>query len=164
MVAVDSTASPVEVKRKGKGAAHRTKIRNRVRSQSTRLVMTGRVELTPCVACGTTRNLTIHHVEPLQVDRFVFLCEECHVLAHKPVFQTIKVCVAPGHFSIVPSAIASRVDIPREVPPAAGAAPPAPPESGPQQSAVDAPARAPGPPPDGPSSEPAAAARSFVAA
>ncbi len=113
MVNADSIGFLVQLKRQGRGAGHRKKKRNRLRRKSTRLVMTGRVELTPCVVCGSTRDLTIHHVEPIQTDRFVFLCKECHVLAHKPVFRTMEVCVAPGHFSIVPSAIQSRVDVPR---------------------------------------------------
>jgi hypothetical protein len=62
--------------------------------------------------CGSTRNLTIHHVEPIQPDRFVILCEECHVLAHKPIFRTMEVCVASGHFSIRLEAIVRRTDTP----------------------------------------------------
>ncbi len=112
MVTVDSTASPVRLKRRGKGAAHRKRRRSRLRRRSTRLVKTGQVDLTACMVCGSTRNLTIHHVEPIQPDRFVFLCEECHVLAHRPVFRTMQVCVASGHFSIRPEAIVHRTDLP----------------------------------------------------
>ena len=113
MVVVDSTASPVRLKRRGRGAAHRNVKRNRVRRKSTRLVKQGRIELTPCVVCGSEQNLTIHHVEPIQPDRFVFLCEECHVLAHKPVFRTMQVCIASGHFSIRPEAILPVKEVPR---------------------------------------------------
>ena len=112
MVTVDSTASPVRPKRRGQGARKRQKRRGRIRGRSARLVKSGRVELTPCVACGSTQNLTIHHVEPIQPGRFVFLCEECHVLAHKPIFRTMQVCIASGHFSIRPEAIAGRTDRP----------------------------------------------------
>ncbi|UCC30828.1 MAG: hypothetical protein JSU86_00845 [Phycisphaerales bacterium] len=113
MVTVDSTACPVELKRRGKGAGHRKRRRNRLRSKSTRLVKTGKVDLSPCIVCGSTQNLSIHHVEPIQRDRFVFLCEECHVLAHRPVFRTMEVCVASGHFSIRPEAILQRKEVGR---------------------------------------------------
>ncbi len=108
MVTVDSTAIPVRLKRRGKGARKRQEKRGRLRRKSTRLVKTGRVDLTPCVACGSTRDLTIHHVSPIQPDRFVFLCQPCHVLVHKPVFRTMEVCIAPGHFSIRPEALTAR--------------------------------------------------------
>ena len=113
MVAVDSTANPVRLKRRGKGARKRQRGRSRLRRRSTRLVKTGRVGLTPCVACGSTRDLTIHHVAPLQADRFVFLCKACHVLAHKPVFRTMEVCIASGHFSIRPEAILGSKEVAR---------------------------------------------------
>ena len=112
MVTVDSTASPVRLKRRGRGARKRQKRRHRLRRRSVKLVKSGRVDLTPCIVCGSTRNLTIHHVEPIQPDRFVILCEECHVLAHRPVFRTMEVCVASGHFSIRPEAIVRRTDSP----------------------------------------------------
>ena len=112
MVTVDSTASPVRLKRRGQGARKRQKRRGRIRGRSARLVKPGRVELTPCVVCGSTQNLTIHHVEPVQPDRFVFLCEECHALAHKPIFRTMEVCIAAGHFSIRPEAIVGRTERP----------------------------------------------------
>jgi hypothetical protein len=112
MVTVDSTASPVSLKRRGQGAHKRQKRRHRVRRRSARLVKAGRVDLSPCVACGSTRNLTIHHVEPIRRDRFVFLCEDCHILAHTPVFRRMQVCVASGHFSIRPEAIVQRADTP----------------------------------------------------
>ncbi len=112
MVMVDSTASPVRLKRRGRGAAHRKKVRNRLRSRSTRLVKTGKVALTPCIVCGTLDNLTIHHVEPIRPDRFVFLCEPCHVLAHKPVHRTMQVCIASGHFSIRPEAALPKKEVP----------------------------------------------------
>ena len=112
MVTVDSTASPVRPKRRGRGARKRQKRRHRLRRRSVKLVKSGRVDLTPCIVCGSTRNLTIHHVEPIQPDRFVILCEECHVLAHRPVFRTMEVCIASGHFSIRPEAIVRRTDTP----------------------------------------------------
>ncbi len=108
MVTVDSTASPVRPKRRGKGAEHRNKVRNRIRGKSSRLVKLGKIDLEPCLICGSQQNLTIHHVEPIGPDRFVFLCEECHVLAHRPVFRTMEVCIASGHFSIRPEAVLSR--------------------------------------------------------
>ncbi len=107
MVTVDSTAIPVRLKRRGRGARKRQIGRRRLRHKSIRLVKTGQVDLTPCVACGSTRDLTIHHVAPIQPDRFVFLCQPCHVLAHKPVFRTMEVCIASGHFSIRPEALAA---------------------------------------------------------
>ncbi len=113
MVAVDSTAVPVRPKRRGRGATHRKKRRNRLRKKSTRLVKTGQVDLTPCLVCGSEENLTIHHLEPIQPDRFVFLCGPCHVLAHKPVFRTMEVCVASGHFSIRPDAVLPKKEVPR---------------------------------------------------
>ncbi len=112
MVTVDSTASPVRLKRRGQGARKRHKRGHRVRRRSAKLVKTGRVDLTACIVCGSTRNLTIHHVEPIQADRFVFLCEDCHILAHRPVFRTMEVCIASGHFSIRPEAIVHRTDLP----------------------------------------------------
>ena len=105
MVTVDSTASPVRLKRRGKGARHRQIKRKRIRQESLRLVKTGKVDLTPCVACGSEDNLGIHHLEPIQADRFVFLCEPCHLLVHKPVFRRMDVCVASGHLSIRPEAV-----------------------------------------------------------
>ena len=111
MVTVDSTASPVRVKRRGKGARKRQKGRQRLRGRSTKLVKTGKVDLTPCLICGSEKDLEIHHVEPIQRDRFVFLCREHHVLAHQPVFRTIEVCIASGHFSVRPEALAPRREV-----------------------------------------------------
>ncbi|MGD8454614.1 MAG: hypothetical protein PVJ57_22605 [Phycisphaerae bacterium] len=114
MVAVDSTGNPIQLKRRGKGAKHRQRKRNRLRRKSVRLVKTGRVEITPCIACGSTENLTIHHVPPIRPDRFVFLCKSCHLLVHKPIFRTIEVCVAEGHFSILPHAVLGpKEEVPR---------------------------------------------------
>ena len=93
MVTVDSTASPVRLKRRGQGARKRQKRRGRIRRPSAKLVKSGRVE-------------------PIQPGRFVFLCEECHALAHKPIFRTMQVCIASGHFSILPEAIVGRTDRP----------------------------------------------------
>ncbi len=111
MVAVDSTASPVRLKRIGKGANHRRKRGNRLRGRSTRLVKTGKIDLTPCVVCGSEQDLEIHHVAPIQADRFVFLCRPCHILAHKPVFRTMKVCIASGELSIRPEAVLPRKEV-----------------------------------------------------
>ncbi len=105
MVAVDSTASPVRLKRIGRGWRRRQEKRRRLRRKSTKLVKTGQVDLAPCVVCGSEVDVEIHHIEPIQPDRFVFLCRPCHVLAHRPVFRTMQVCIAPGHFSIRPDAI-----------------------------------------------------------
>ncbi len=110
MVMVDSTASPVREKRIGQGANHRKKKRH-LHRKSTRLVKTGKIDLAPCLVCGSERNLTIHHVAPLQADRFVFLCTPCHVLAHKPVFRTMDVCVASGEFSIRPEAVLRKKEV-----------------------------------------------------
>ncbi len=112
MVTVDSTASPVRLKRRGKGARKRQKRRHRIGRRSARLVKTGKVDLTPCLVCGSEQNLTIHHVEPIKANRFVFLCEPCHVLAHKPVFRTMEVCVASGHFSVCPDAVLPKKEVP----------------------------------------------------
>ncbi|MCH7885922.1 MAG: hypothetical protein IIC01_11835 [Planctomycetes bacterium] len=67
----------------------------------------------PCLICGSWENLTIHHIEPVQPDRFVFLCGPCHVLAHMPVFRTMEVCIASGHFSIRPEAALPRKEVAR---------------------------------------------------
>ena len=83
----------------------------RIGRRSAKLVKTGKVDLTPGLICGSQENLTIHHVEPIQADRFVFLCEPCHVLAHKPVFRTMEVCVASGHFSIRPDALLPKKEV-----------------------------------------------------
>ena len=111
MVTVDSTASPVRLKRIGKGAIHRKKRRNRLRNKSTRLVKTGKVDLAPCLVCGSEQDLTIHHIAPIQPDRFVFLCRPCHVLAHMPVYRTMRVCIASGHFSIRPDAVLPKKEV-----------------------------------------------------
>ncbi len=111
MVAVDSTASPVRLKRIGKGANHRRKRGNRLRGRSTRLVKTGKIDLAPCLVCGSEQDLEIHHVAPIRVDHFVFLCRPCHVLGHKPVFRTMEVCIASGHFSIRPEAVLARKEV-----------------------------------------------------
>ncbi len=79
--------------------------RQRKRRSSVRLVKSGRVDLAPCLICGTWENLTIHHVKPFRADRFVFLCESCHLLAHKPTYWKMRLCVAPGHFSVLPEAV-----------------------------------------------------------
>ncbi len=111
MVAVDSTASPVRLKRRGQGARKRRKRRHRTGRRSAKLVKTGKIDLTPCLVCGSEQNLTIHHVEPIQADRFVFLCTQCHLLAHKPVFRTLDVCIASGHFSIRPDAVLPKKEV-----------------------------------------------------
>ncbi len=111
MVMVDSTASPVREKRIGRGANHRKKIHNRLCRKSTRLVKTGKIDLTPCVVCGSEQDLEIHHVEPIQADRFVSLCRPCHILTHRPVFRTIRVCIASGEFSIRPEAVLPRKQV-----------------------------------------------------
>ncbi len=112
MVTVDSTASPVFPKRRGEGAKKRRITNHRIGRKSARLVKTGKVDLTPCLVCGSEQNLTIHIVEPIQPDRFVFLCKPCHVLAHKPVHRTMEVCVASGHFSIRPDAVLPKKEVP----------------------------------------------------
>ena len=111
MVAVDSTASPVRLKRIGRGAKKRQLGRHRVRRKSNKLVKTGQVDLAPCLVCGSEQDLTIHHIEPIQPDRFVFLCRPCHVLAHMPVYRTMRVCIASGHFSIRPDAVLPRKEV-----------------------------------------------------
>ena len=109
MVIVDSTASPAPLNPAEKRLT--SKQRHRVRNRSGRLVRKGLIDLAPCLVCGTLENLSIHHVEPFKVDRFVFLCESCHALAHRPVYQTIEVCVASGHFSVRPEAILPRKEV-----------------------------------------------------
>ena len=111
MVTVDSTGSLFRPKRRGQGAQKRRKRHHRMGRRSARLVKSGKVDLAPCLICGSEENLTIHHVEPIQPDRFVFLCEPYHVLAHKPVFRTMEVCVASGHFSIRPDAVLPKKEV-----------------------------------------------------
>lgn len=79
--------------------------RQRKRRGSVRLVKSGRVDLAPCLICGSWENLTIHHVMPFRADRFVFLCESCHLLAHKPTYWKMRLCVAPSHFTVLPEAV-----------------------------------------------------------
>ncbi len=111
MVAANSTASPARPKRVGRRASRSRKRRQRLRRRSVRLVKTGKIDLKPCLVCGSEQNLTIHHVRPIRADRFVFLCRSCHDLAHKRVLSTMKVCIASGHFSIRPEAVLPKKEV-----------------------------------------------------
>ncbi len=109
MVTGDGTGSSPAHKTRGRGRSYNK--RQSIRHRSVRLVKNGTIDLAPCAVCGTWENLTIHHIKPLRADRFVFLCETCHVLAHNPVYWTMRLCVAPGHFSVLPEAILPRKEV-----------------------------------------------------
>lgn len=95
-------------KRRGLGWRYRRSQRNKIRQKSRDLVKAGVILKTPCLICGSRENLTIHHLEPIRPDRFVFLCEPCHILAHTPLYRVVKVRVSRGQFSVRPDAIAPR--------------------------------------------------------
>ncbi len=82
--------------------------RRLIRKMSRDLVRSGKIAQTHCLLCGSKEELTIHHLEPMRPDNFVFLCEPCHALAHKPVYRTIRVKVASGQFSVRPGAAVGR--------------------------------------------------------
>ena len=103
MVTVNSTASPAALKPAPERLSQSK--RKRIRRLSVRLVKNGEIDLAPCLVCGSWQNLTIHHIMPFKADRFVFLCETCHASAHNPVYWTMRLCVARGHFSVLREAI-----------------------------------------------------------
>ncbi len=84
---------------------------NRIRSKSRHRVKSGRFPEEPCLVCASRENLTIHHLEPMQYDRFVFLCEPCHVRAHRPVYRRVSVPLGYGQFSIRPEAAIPRKEV-----------------------------------------------------
>ncbi len=82
--------------------------RRLIRKMSRDLVRSGKITKTPCLLCGSKEELTIHHLEPMRPQNFVFLCEPCHALAHKPVYRTIRVKVVSGQFMVRPAAVLPR--------------------------------------------------------
>ena len=109
MVDGNGTGSRLRHKTRGKHRSYNK--RQRVRHRSVRLVRNGKIDLAPCAVCGTWEKLTIHHIKPIKPDRFVFLCETCHRLAHKPVYWRMRLCVAPGHFSVLPEAVLPKKEV-----------------------------------------------------
>ncbi len=82
--------------------------RRLIRKMSRDLVRSGKIAKTPCLRCGSTEELTIHHLEPMRPEHIVFLCEPCHALAHTPVYRTIRVKVVSGQFRVRPAASLER--------------------------------------------------------
>ena len=85
--------------------------RKKIRKMSLQLVKTGQIPQTPCLLCGSRDGLTIHHIEPMRPNRFVFLCQECHNRAHHPLHRTISIPVAEGQFSVRPEAVIPRKEV-----------------------------------------------------
>ena len=83
----------------------------RIRMKSRHLVKSGKIPERPCLACGTRENLTIHHIEPIQHHRFVFLCRPCHIRLHQPLYRQVTVPLAYGQFSIRPEAAIPRKEV-----------------------------------------------------
>ena len=98
---------------RGRGHSHRQKHR-KIRRKSRKLVNSGQVPERPCLVCGSREDLTVHHVEPVQRDRFVFLCRPCHVRAHQPLYRHMLVPLAYGQFSIRPEAGIPRKEVCRD--------------------------------------------------
>ena len=96
---------------KRKRGRMRQRERKQIRKMSRELVRTGQIPETPCLLCGSQQSLTIHHIEPMRPDRFVFLCEPCHDRAHRPLYRKISVAVANGQFSIRPEAALPRKEV-----------------------------------------------------
>ena len=86
----------------------RRHLRREIGNMSRALVRSGEIPEQPCLLCGSGEKITIHHLEPVRPDRFVFLCRPCHNLAHKGLFRWIRVPVVQGQFSIRPEAVARR--------------------------------------------------------
>ncbi len=86
----------------------RRKLRREIGNMSRELVRSGEIPEQPCLLCGSGENITIHHLEPVRPDRFVFLCRPCQNLAHRRMFRWIRVPVVQGQFSIRPEAVARR--------------------------------------------------------
>ncbi len=80
----------------------------KIRSKSRKLVASGQVPKRPCLVCGSREALTLHHIAPIQRDRFVFLCWPCHVRAHLPLYRQVTVPLAYGQFSILREAVLPR--------------------------------------------------------
>ena len=106
MVTADGTAIVLLGKRR-RGRTRQWQ-RRQIRNMSRHLVKSAEIPESPCLLCGAEENLTIHHLEPMRPDRFVFLCRSCHRLAHTPLYRTIQVPVASGQFSIRPEAAVRR--------------------------------------------------------
>ena len=85
--------------------------RNKIRRQSLKLVASGRVPKRPCLVCGSREALTLHHIAPIQRDRFVFLCRPCHDRAHLPLYRLVTVPLAYAQFSIRPEAVIPRKEV-----------------------------------------------------
>ena len=109
MVTADGTDAFVLSKRKRRRL--RQWERKQIRRMSRELVRTGQIPETPCLLCGSREDLTIHHIEPMRPDRFVFLCKPCHDRGHRPLFRKISVPVADGQFSIRPEAAIRRKEL-----------------------------------------------------
>ena len=106
MDTADGTDAFVLGKRKHRDPRQRQ--RKKIRKMSLQLVRSGQIPKKPCLLCRSRDGLTIHHIEPMRPDRFVFLCQECHNRAHHPLHRTISIPVAQGQFSIRPEAALPR--------------------------------------------------------
>lgn len=91
----------------------RQKEHRKIRKQSRKLVNSGQIPERPCLVCGSKQDLTVHHMEPIRANRFVFLCLPCHVRAHQPLYRKMSVPLAYGQFSIRPEAAVMRKGVPR---------------------------------------------------
>ena len=109
MDTVESTGAFILSKRKRRRLRQRQ--RKQIRLMSRELVKSGQIPERPCLLCGSQQSLTIHHIEPMRPDRFVFLCQPCHDRAHRPLFRKISVPVALGQFSIRPEAAFPREEV-----------------------------------------------------
>ena len=83
----------------------------KIRRKSRRLVNSGRIPERPCLVCGSRESPTVHHLEPMQRDRFVFLCWPCHDRLHRPLYRQVAVPLAYGQFSIRPEAAIPRKEV-----------------------------------------------------
>ncbi len=114
MVTADGTDAFVLGKRKhdrrhGRGReSTRQWQRMHIRRMSHCLVISGQIPERPCLVCGSQQSLRIHHIEPLRPGRFVFLCGECHIRAHRPLYRQISINRPFGQFSVRPEAAVMR--------------------------------------------------------
>ena len=83
----------------------------KIRRKSRKLVNSGQTPERPCLICGSKHDLTVHHIEPIRPNRFVFLCRPCHVRAHRPLYRQVSVPLAYGQFSIRPEAAIPRKEV-----------------------------------------------------
>ncbi len=83
----------------------------KIRRKSRKLVNSGQVPERPCLVCGSEEAPTVHHLEPIQRDCFVFLCRPCHIRLHQPLYRQVTVPLAYGQFSIRREAAIPRKEV-----------------------------------------------------